>query len=68
MSDTSTLNEVDECEGPALIYVADDDNERRRQWCVDLGCYYFAGHGVEKALKAAAIIEKYLLERLPKQV
>ena len=62
--------EDDELEEPALaiIYVAEETPERRRQWCADMGCYYFGGQGVDKAVKAAQMIEKYLTGALPKQV
>lgn len=50
------------------LYVAEETPECRRQWCVELCCYYFGAQGVDKAIKAAEAIEKYLIGTRPKQV
>lgn len=66
MSEAEEEDEGFEEATPNLLFVAEDDDERRRQWCIDMGCYYFGGQGVDKAVKAAQLIEKYLTGAWPK--
>ncbi len=68
MSEAYEEDEELEEPAPVFMYIAEEAPERRRQWCADMGCYYFGGQGVDKALKAAQMIEKYLTGALPKQV
>ena len=68
MSEVEEEDEGVEEAASGWLFVAEDVDERRRQWCVDMACYYFGGQGVDKAVKAAQLIEKYLAGALPKAV